>query len=105
MPTFICYLDWTDRGIREIRDVKYRQEAGKAVLKGLGGEIKHAYITTGEHDVVLIADAPDGDVMTKFALAIGEQGRARTTTVRAYPEEEFNDVIAEIPDWQPPPAG
>lgn len=105
MPMFICYLNWTDKGVREIRDVKYRQEAGKATLSSLGGEIKHAYVTTGPHDVVIIAEAPDGDVMTKFALALAEQGNARTTIARAYPEEEFNNIIAGIPDWQPPPAG
>jgi uncharacterized protein with GYD domain len=105
MPTFICYLNWTDQGVRNIRDAKYRQEAGKAVLKSLGGEVKHDYITTGQYAVVRIADAPDADAMKKFALALGEQGNVRTTTVRAYPEEEFNNIISEVPDWQTPPAG
>lgn len=102
---FICYLNWTDAGVRNIRDVKYRQEAGKAVLKSLGGEVKHAYITAGQYDVVIVAEAPDGDVMTKFALALGEQGMVRTTTVRAYPEEEFNEIVAGLPEWRAPPEG
>lgn len=105
MPTFICFLNWTDQGIRNVKEVKYRQEAGKELLKSLGGEVKNIFITTGPYDVVVVAEAPDADVMTKFALALGSQGHVRTTTVRAYPEEEFNEIIADIPAWTSPPAG
>ncbi len=72
-------------------------EAAKATLRELGGEIKDIYVTTGQYDVLLIADAPDGDVMTKFALAIGAQGNVRTTTCRGFTESEFQKIVSDLP--------
>ncbi len=97
MPTFICFVNWTDQGIKNVKDAPNRAEAAKAALKKLGGEIKDVYVTTGQYDVLLIADAPDGDVMTKFALAIGAQGNVRTTTCRGFTEGEFQKMVSDLP--------
>ena len=97
MPTFISFVNWTDQGIRNVREAPHRAEAARALLKKLGGEVKDVYITTGDHDILLIAEAPDGEVLAKFALAIGEQGNVRTSTVRGWTESEFGKIVAELP--------
>ena len=97
MPTFICSMNWTDQGIKNVKDVPNRSEAARAALKKLGGEIKDVYVTTGQYDVLLIVDAPDGDVMAKFALAIGAQGNVRTSTCRGFTEAEFQKMISDLP--------
>ncbi len=74
-----------------------RAEAAKAARKKLGGEIKEVYVTTGQYDVLLIAEAPDGDVMAKFALAVGALGNVRTTTCRGFTEGEFQKMISDLP--------
>ena len=81
MPTFISYVNWTDQGIKNVKDAPNRAEAAKGLIRDMGGEIKDIYITSGENDIVLIADVPDGDVMAKLALAVGAQGNVRTRTV------------------------
>lgn len=97
MPTFISFLNWTDQGIRNVKDAPNRAEAARATLKSLGAELKDVYVTTGDHDILLIVDAPDGDVMAKFALAIGGQGNVRTKTVRGFSEDEFQKIVADLP--------
>ena len=97
MPTFISLLNWTDQGIKNVKDAPHRAEAAKALLKELGGEIKDVYVTTGQYDILLISDAPDGDVMAKFALAVGAQGNVRTTTCRGFTEGEFQKIGSELP--------
>ncbi len=97
MPTFICSMNRTDQGIKNVKDAPNRFEAAKAALRALGGEIKDVYVTTGQYDVLLIADAPDGDVMTKFVLAVGAQGNVRTTTCRGFSEAEFQKMISDLP--------
>ncbi len=97
MPTFISFLNWTDQGIKNVKEAPNRGEAAKAVLKELGGEIKDIYVTTGPYDVLLIAEAPDGDVMAKFALAIGAWGNVRTTTCRGFNEDEFQKIVSDLP--------
>jgi uncharacterized protein with GYD domain len=63
----------------------------------MGGEVKNLYITSGDHDLVCIAEVPNGDVMAKFALAVAAQGNVRTSTVRAWTEAEFAKIVADLP--------
>lgn len=97
MPTFISYLNWTDQGIRNVKDSPNRVEAARGALKNLGGEIKDMYLTTGQYDLLLVVDAPDADVMAKFAMSLGQQGNVRSTTVRGFTEDEYLSIVADLP--------
>jgi uncharacterized protein with GYD domain len=97
MPTFISFVNWTDQGIKNVKDAPNRLEAARAALKGLGGEVKDVYVTNGQYDMVVIADAPDGDAMATFALAVGAQGNVRTETVRGFTEGEFQKIVSNLP--------
>ncbi len=77
MLTFITYINFTDQGIKNIKDSPKRVQAGKALLKKMGGRVKQVYLTSGDSDAVLIAEVPDGDVMAKFAMALGSLGNVR----------------------------
>jgi uncharacterized protein with GYD domain len=54
-------------------------------------------VTTGQYDVVSIADMPNGEAMTKLTVAIAASGNARTTTVRGFTPEEFAKLAADAP--------
>jgi uncharacterized protein with GYD domain len=95
MPTFILSLNWTDQGIRSVKDAPKRAEASKELARKLGLEIKEVYITSGADDILIILDAPNGDNVAKFALA--SQGNVRTRTARAWPQSEFQKLISELP--------
>ena len=97
MPTFLCFLNWTDQGAKNTKDVVKRYQASKAVAEKLGGRLLSAYVTTGEYDVVVTVEMPNGETMTKYAMAISATGNARTTTVRGYSPEEFSKLSAEAP--------
>jgi uncharacterized protein with GYD domain len=97
MVTFICFLNWTDQGAKAVKDASKRYEATKALVAKLAGRLIGAYVTTGQYDVVLVVEMPNGDAMTKLAVAITSSGNARTTTVRAFAPEEFAKLAAEAP--------
>ncbi len=97
MPPFILSLNWTDQGIRNVKDSPKRAQAARDLAKTVGVEIKEVYLTSGTSDLLLILDAPNGDNVTKFALSLGSQGNVRTTTSRAWPQSEFQKLIAELP--------
>ena len=97
MPTFISFVNWTDQGIKNVKEAPNRLEAARAALKGLGGEVKDVYVTNGQYDMVVIADAPDGDAMATFALDVGAQGNVRTETVRGFTEGEFQKIVSNLP--------
>jgi uncharacterized protein with GYD domain len=97
MPTFILSLNWTDQGIRGVKDAPKRSQAAKELAKKLGVEVKQVYLTSGEHDLLIIVESATGDNVAKFALATGALGNVRTTTARAWPETEFQKLISELP--------
>jgi uncharacterized protein with GYD domain len=97
MLTFIMSLDWTDQGIRGVKDAPKRSQAAKDLAKKLGIQIKQLYLTSGEHDLLIILETENGDSVAKFALAIGALGNVRSTTARAWPETELKELIAGLP--------
>ena len=97
MPMFILSLNWTDQGIRSIKDAPTRAQAASDLARKVGIQIKEVYLTSGDTDLLLIIDAPDGDNVAKFALALGSQGNVRTRTARAWPQSEFQRLISELP--------
>ncbi len=94
---FICFLNWTDEGAKNVKDIPQRYDTANSLAASLGGKVVGAYVTTGQYDVAVILDMPDGDAMTKFALTIGSSGNAHTTTVRAYPQEEISQIASSLP--------
>ena len=97
MPTFILSLSWTDQGIRAVKDAPKRSQAARDLAKKVGLEIKEVYLTSGDEDLLVIVESPNGDNVAKFALALGALGNVRTRTARAWPEPEFQKLISELP--------
>jgi uncharacterized protein with GYD domain len=97
MPTFILSLSWTDQGIRSVKDAPKRSQAAKELAKKVGVEVKQVYLTSGDDDLLVIVDTPNGDNVAKFALALSSMGNVRTRTARAWPEAEFQKLISELP--------
>jgi uncharacterized protein with GYD domain len=96
MPTYISLISYTDQGIKNIKDSPKRLEATKKALKQLGGEVKAYYMTQGGYDGVLVFDVPNELALTTFLLTTGAAGNVRTTSLRAFPEEEFKKHIAAL---------
>ena len=97
MATYIVLINYTDQGIRNIKDSPRRADAARQALSDLGGEMKELYMTMGGYDLVVVAEAPSDDVMAKFTLTVGSQGNVRTTTLKAFSEAEYRGIIQSLP--------
>ena len=97
MPTFIMSLNWTEQGIRNVKDAPKRSAAARDLGKKVGVEIKQLFLTSGDSDLVLIVDTPNGDNVAKFAMALGSLGNVRSKTARAWSEAEYAKLISELP--------
>ncbi len=94
---FIMSLSWTEQGVRNIKEAPKRAQAARELAKKMGITIKEVYLTSGEDDLVVMVDTPNGDNVAKFAMALGSQGNVRTRTVRAWSESEMQKLISELP--------
>jgi uncharacterized protein with GYD domain len=97
MLTFMLSLNWTDQGVRGVKDAPKRAQASRDLAKKVGVEIKQIYLTSGDADLVFFIDTPNGDNAAKFALALSSLGNVRTRTARAWPEAEFLKLVSELP--------
>ena len=97
MPTFMMSMNFTDQGIRGIKDAPKRAEAARDLAKKLGVEVKHLYLTSVESDLVVFVETPNGDNVAKFALALGSLGNVRTRTCRVWSAEEYVKLVSELP--------
>ena len=65
MATFICLVNFTDQGIRNVKDSPGRYEAFKALAEKVGGTVKSVYYTMGHYDMVLILEGSDEAAMAE----------------------------------------
>ena len=96
MATYLMLLNWTDQGIRNVKESPKRLDAAKKLGKDLGGEIKTVYMTQGSIDLVLVAEMPNDEKVAGFVLKLGSLGNVRTTTLKAYSEDEYRKIIGGL---------
>lgn len=96
MSTYVMLTQWTDRGMHEVKESPKRLETAKRALKEMGGEFKSFYMTMGAYDIVAVYDAPDDAVAARFTLMLGMLGNVRTTTLKAFPEAAYREIIGSL---------
>ena len=96
MATYIVLTNFTDQGIRNVKDSTKRADAVREMAKKFGVTAKEFFWTLGSYDVVAIFEAPDDATITAFGLAIGAGGNVRTQTLRAFSREEMNGILAKL---------
>jgi uncharacterized protein with GYD domain len=96
MPTYISLLNFTDKGVREVRQTLDRARAAAELADKMGGDLKEIYWTVGSYDVVTVAEFPDEETMAAFVLEIGSLGNVRSTTLLAFDRHEIASVLQKF---------
>ena len=96
MAMYLMLLNWTDQGIKNVKESPKRLDAAKKLAKDLGGEIKTVYMTQGSFDLAIVAEMPNDEKVASYVLKLGSLGNVRTTTLRAYSEDEYRKIIGSL---------
>ena len=97
MATYIALLNFTDQGVKTIKDLPARITAGRQSLESMGGKIIQYYLTLGAQDAVVVLELPDDETTASMVLAQAGLGNLRTTTMRAFTEAEIPGVLSKMP--------
>jgi len=97
MPHYIILLNWTDQGIKAVKDSPKRAAAARAAVEKAGGKWLSFYYTLGQYDMVAIIEVPNDEVAMSLLLAVGSLGAVRSTTLKAFPEAEAAKIIGRLP--------
>jgi uncharacterized protein with GYD domain len=95
MATFISLVNFTDQGIRGVKDSPKRAEAFKATAKKLGVTVKELYWTVGRYDVVVVMEGED-EAVTSTLLKVGSLGNVRSETLRAFSAADMGRILSNV---------
>lgn len=96
MAAFVTLINFTDQGIRNVKESPARFEAFKAMAEKLGVTVKSVYYTVGTYDLVLVTEGTDEAAMTAL-LKVGSLGNVRTQTLRGFSIDEMKKMIGNMP--------
>lgn len=95
MPKYITLINWTEQGVRNVKETPKRVENAKTLARKLGGKIDIHY-TMGEYDAVAVVEMPSDEAYNRFTLASAALGNIRTKTLKAWTLEEFQKIVDQI---------
>jgi len=96
MSTYIVLTNFTDQGIRNVKDTVKRAEAFKEAAGKFGVTVKDMYWTLGRFDLVVTVGGPDDPSVTALGLALGAMGNVRTQTLRAFGPGEMKQILGKM---------
>ena len=97
MPTYITLVNFTQKGVENVKESPQRLDAAKKAFKGMGAELKEFYLVMGQYDIILVSEAPDDETVAKIALILGSLGNVRTESFRAFKEDEYREMVSALP--------
>ena len=96
MQTYILLVNFTDQGMRKIKDTIGRADAFKAMAKKSGAAIKVLCWTIGRYDVIAVFEAPDDESATALAYSASSLGNVRSEILRAFSFEEMSRILDKM---------
>jgi uncharacterized protein with GYD domain len=96
MPTYIVLANFTDQGIRNVKDSPKREDAFRSLCEKVGAQVKDVYRTMGRYDIAAVINAPDDVAMSAIAYSLGSSGNVRTETLRAFTRQETDAALAKM---------
>lgn len=97
MLTYVVLANFTDQGIKTIKDTTKRADAAKEAASKLGVRMNQIYWTQGKYDIVTLCEAENEASIAAFGLALSSQGNVRFQTLRAFTRDEMNGIVAKLP--------
>jgi uncharacterized protein with GYD domain len=96
MPHYVILWNWTDQGIRTVKDSPKRLASFKAELEKAGGKLIIEYYTMGQYDGIVIVEAPTDDTIMSIMLSDASKGNFRSISLKAFPVSEASKTIEKI---------
>ena len=96
MPRYVVLVNWTEQGIRNVKETLQRTDSGGDLAEKHGLKLEQAYWTVGPYDMLTIFEAPNDEALSAHLLEIGSLGNVRTTTLRAYSEEKMSEILQRL---------
>jgi uncharacterized protein with GYD domain len=92
----VVLANWTDQGIRAVKETPKRAEALRKIVEAAGGKVVLLLYTMGPYDAVSVTELPSDEVANEVAFRIGMQGNVRTVSMKGWTESEIGKIIQKL---------
>jgi uncharacterized protein with GYD domain len=96
MATYVTLANFTDQGIRNVKESPRRVEAFKNAAKQFGCTVKDVLWTQGQYDFVVTFEAPDDAMASALILSVSKLGNVTGQTLRAYTAAEMEKILEKV---------
>jgi uncharacterized protein with GYD domain len=96
MALYVTLSNFTDQGIKAIKETPKRAEAFRQAAAKNGVKVHQVLWTLGQYDVVTITEADDDIAATALALSMAALGNVRGQTLKAYDAADMAKIIAKM---------
>ena len=93
MATYIALLQWTEQGVRNVKDTTKRADAATEAASKMGVKFTDLFWTLGNYDLAIVAEAPDDETMTALMLKLAALGNVKSQTLRAFRAKEMDAIL------------
>jgi uncharacterized protein with GYD domain len=95
MALDIVLVNFTDQGIRNVKDSPQRANAFREMCKKNEVRVRDVFWTMGRYDMLAVIEGPD-EAMAAVLLTMGKLGNVRTETLRAMDAETFQRILQKV---------
>jgi uncharacterized protein with GYD domain len=96
MPKYVVLSNWTDEGVKNVKDTVSRYQAAKQLVESKGGKFEANFWTAGPYDFVSVIEVPDDATGAALSLQLATGGNIRGLTMRAFTEDEMKGIIEKM---------
>jgi len=104
MPKYLIEASYTREGIEGVLRAggSSRVEAVKEAAGSVGGKLESFHFAFGDHDAIVIVEAPDNEAAAAVALTVNASGGATSRTTVLLTPEEVDDAAKRSVDYAAP---
>jgi uncharacterized protein with GYD domain len=96
MPNYITLMNWTEQGIKNVKDTIRRAKSFEDAIQKAGGKSLGIYYTMGRYDLVAIIEASNDDAIASILYSLGRLGNVRTETLNAFSLDQVANIIEKL---------
>jgi uncharacterized protein with GYD domain len=95
MTISITLANFTEQGIKNIKESPQRAKAFRDMAKKHGVTVRDLYWTMGQYDLVTITEGTD-EALAALTLSVARLGNIRTQSLRAMDLETMQRVLDKV---------
>jgi len=95
MAINVSLLNWTDQGMRNIKEAPQRRRALADLCAKNGVKIREHLITIGPHNMLLVLEGSE-EALGTVMLSVQKMGNLRSMSMRAMTPETFISILEKV---------